>query len=102
MIEPWLGTGIGTATGSAIPVPALIDVRLKDRATPKALSLIETALKPAAPSARVDAQSNWLKPVFDAMVSLQLLAIALVALLALALTAEIGRASCRERVCQYV
>ncbi|WP_067737719.1 cell division protein FtsX [Novosphingobium naphthalenivorans] len=89
LIEPWLGTGIGTATGSAIPVPALIDVRLKGPATPKALSAIEKALKPVAPSARVDAQSNWLKPVFDAMVSLQLLAIALVALLALALTAAV-------------
>ncbi|MEJ2410397.1 MAG: cell division protein [Novosphingobium sp.] len=89
LIEPWLGTGIGTATGSAIPVPALVDVRLKGPATPRALSIIEKALKPVAPSARVDAQSNWLKPVFDAMVSLQILAIALVALLALALTAAV-------------
>ncbi|MCJ2186686.1 cell division protein FtsX [Novosphingobium beihaiensis] len=89
LIEPWLGTGIATATGSAVPVPALIDVRLKGPANPQALSIIEDALKPVAPSARVDAQSNWLKPVFDAMVSLQLLAIALVALLALALTAAV-------------
>jgi cell division transport system permease protein len=89
LIEPWLGTGIGTATGSAIPVPALIDVRLKGPATPKQLAAIEHALRPVAPSARVDAQSNWLKPVFDAMVSLQVLAIALVALLALALTAAV-------------
>lgn len=87
LIEPWLGTG--AATGSAIPVPALIDVRLKGPATAQALAIIATALKPVAPSARVDAQSNWLRPVFDAMVSLQLLAIALVALLALALTAAV-------------
>ncbi|MCT2400342.1 cell division protein FtsX [Novosphingobium mangrovi (ex Huang et al. 2023)] len=89
LIEPWLGTGIGTATGSAIPVPALIDVRLKSPATPKQLAAIEQTLKPVAPSARVDAQSNWLKPVFDAMVSLQVLSIALVVLLALALTAAV-------------
>ena len=89
LIEPWLGTGVSSATGSAIPVPALIDVRLKGAATPARLAEIERALAPVAPSARVDAQSNWLKPVFDAMVSLQVLAIALVALLALALTAAV-------------
>ncbi|GGN54276.1 cell division protein [Novosphingobium indicum] len=89
LIEPWLGTGIANATGSAIPVPSLIDVRLKGPATPAALSAIEQRLKPVAPSARVDAQSNWLKPVFNAMVSLQVLAIAIVALLALALTAAV-------------
>ncbi|KHK93344.1 cell division protein FtsX [Novosphingobium malaysiense] len=89
LIEPWLGTGIADATGSAIPIPALIDVRLKGPATPMKLGAIEKALKPVAPSARIDAQSNWLKPVFKAMLSLQVLAIAIVALLALALTAAV-------------
>lgn len=89
LIEPWLGTGIATATGSAIPVPALIDVRLKGPATPTQLAAVGRALKPLAPSARVDAQSNWLRPVFAAMVSLQILAIALVALLATALMAAV-------------
>ena len=89
LIEPWLGTGIAGATGAAIPVPALIDVRLKGAADPTRLASIEQVLRPIAPSARIDAQSNWLRPVFDAMVSLQLLAIALVALLALALTAAV-------------
>lgn len=89
LIEPWLGTGIAAATGSAIPVPALIDVRLSGGAGPDQLAAIERVLKPVAPSARVDAQSNWLRPVFDAMVSLQILAIALVALLAMALSAAV-------------
>ena len=89
LIEPWLGTGIGAATGSAIPVPALIDVRLNGPASPARLAVIERALAPVAPSARIDAQSNWLKPVFDAMVSLQILAGALVVLLALALAAAV-------------
>lgn len=89
LIEPWLGTGIANATGSAIPVPALIDVRLKGPARPAQLAKIQNAVRSVAPSGRVDAQSNWLKPVFEAMVSLQVLAIALVALLATALTAAV-------------
>jgi len=89
LIEPWLGTGIGAATGFAIPVPALIDVRLDGPAGPARLRAIREALAPVAPSARVDAQSNWLRPVFDAMVSLQILAAALVVLLAFALAAAV-------------
>jgi cell division transport system permease protein len=89
LIEPWLGTGIGDATGSAIPVPALIDVRLDSPASPQKLAQIGKALAPVAPSARVDAQSSWLRPVFAAMGSLQILAIALVVLLALALAAAV-------------
>lgn len=89
LIEPWLGTGIASATGAAIPVPALIDVRLKGPATPAQLEAIGRRVMPVAPSARIDAQSNWLRPVFDAMVSLQVLSIALVALLAMALAAAV-------------
>ncbi|WP_404480103.1 cell division protein FtsX [Novosphingobium sp. BL-52-GroH] len=89
LIEPWLGTGIAAATGSAIPVPALIDVRLRGPATPAQLEAISRRVTPVAPSARIDAQSNWLRPVFDAMVSLQVLSIALVALLAMALAAAV-------------
>ncbi|EJL28658.1 ABC transporter permease [Novosphingobium sp. AP12] len=89
LIEPWLGTGIASATGAAIPVPALIDVRLKGPATPAQLEAIGRRVIPVAPSAKIDAQSNWLKPVFDAMVSLQVLSIALVALLAMALAAAV-------------
>jgi cell division transport system permease protein len=89
LIEPWLGTGIATATGSGIPVPALIDVRLKGPATPAQLQELTRRVMPVAPSARIDAQSNWLRPVFDAMVSLQVLAMAIVALLAGALAAAV-------------
>lgn len=91
LIEPWLGTEIaaGGASVSAIPVPSLIDVRLDGPATPQRLKALEAVLAPVAPSARIDAQSSWLKPVFDAMVSLQVLAIALVALLAFALAAAV-------------
>lgn len=89
LIEPWLGTGITTAAGSAIPVPALIDVRLTGPASPAQLEAMTRRVLPVAPSARVDAQSNWLKPVFDAMVSLQVLAMVIVALLAMALAAAV-------------
>lgn len=89
LIEPWLGTGIAAATGAAIPVPALIDVRLNGPASPAQLSAIGKRVMPVAPSARIDAQSNWLKPVFDAMVSLQVLAMVIVALLAGALAAAV-------------
>ncbi|MBT0669838.1 cell division protein [Novosphingobium profundi] len=89
LIEPWLGTGIADATGSSIPVPALIDVRLDGPVSPERLALVERAARGVAPAARVDAQSNWLRPVFEAMVSLQVVAIALVALLTLALAAAV-------------
>ena len=80
LLEPWLGTGVDE---EAVPVPALIDIRLHAPATPQRLEEIGTALAGAAPDARVDAQSTWLAPVFDAIRSLQYLALALVLLLAL-------------------
>jgi cell division transport system permease protein len=80
LIEPWLGADASDA--ESIPVPALIDVRLDGAASPQRLADLRAALATVAPSARVDAQSDWLRPVFDAIQSLQLLSLALVALLA--------------------
>lgn len=87
LIAPWLGAASGDA--DAIPVPALIDARLDGPVNPQALEGLRTALRGAAPSARVDAQSDWLQPVFGAIQSLQWLALALVALLALAMAAAV-------------
>ena len=95
LIAPWLGSGVvdeggGTGGGAgAIPVPALIDVRIADKATPARVAAIQKALVSDAPSARVDAQSSWLEPVFEALSALQWLALALVALLATALAAAV-------------
>jgi cell division transport system permease protein len=89
LVSPWLGGGVETAASAGIPVPALIDVRLQRAATQDRVAAIQRALARVAPSARVDAQAAWLKPVFDAIVSLQWLAIALVALLAAALAAAV-------------
>ncbi len=87
LIEPWLGADNGA--GAMIPVPALIDARLGGPATPARLAELREALRAAAPAARVDAQSSWLKPVFGAIESLQWLALALVALLGFAMAAAV-------------
>ncbi|MCX7864749.1 MAG: cell division protein, partial [Novosphingobium sp.] len=89
LIEPWLGTGLVSGFGAAVPIPALIDVRLKQKANETALAAIRARLAQTAPSARIDAQTDWLKPVFAAISSLQWLAIALVALLAISLAAAV-------------
>jgi len=87
LIEPWLG---GLAIdGQAIPVPAIVDVRLRDEVTGEKLGALRRTVREVAPSARVDAQSTWLKPVFGAIDSLRLLALALVGLLAGALAAVV-------------
>ncbi|RZV36242.1 MAG: cell division protein [Sphingomonadaceae bacterium] len=79
LLEPWLGAGVD---GETVPVPALIDVRLREEATPDKLRRMRAALLQVAPDARIDAQATWLGPVFSAIASLQYLALALVVLLA--------------------
>lgn len=86
LIEPWLGAESG---GEDIPVPALIDVSMRGNVTADRVAALQRSLRDVAPAARVDAQSSWLKPVFDAIESLQWLALALVALLALAMAAAV-------------
>jgi cell division transport system permease protein len=86
LIEPWLGASTGE---DQIPVPALVDVRLRDPVDGEKLGAIRTQVRGVAPAARVDAQSSWLKPVFKAIDSLQWLALALVALLGVALAAAV-------------
>ncbi len=87
LIEPWLGGASGDA--DAIPVPALIDVRMTGAVTSRELARLRSALRNAAPAARVDAQSSWLRPVFDAIQSLQWLSLALVGLLAFAMASAV-------------
>lgn len=87
LVEPWLGDA-GSA-GGLIPVPALIDARLDGKATKARIAALQADLRRVAPAARVDAQSAWLAPVFDAIRSLQWLALALVGLLALAMAAAV-------------
>jgi len=81
LIEPWLGEAAGTGD-EAIPIPALIDARLRGAVTEGRLEALRAQLTASVPSAKVDAQAGWLAPVFQAIASLQWLAIGLVLLLA--------------------
>jgi cell division transport system permease protein len=89
LIEPWLGDDARAHDREAIPVPAMIDARIAGVASEARLAAIRLALRDVAPAARVDAQSTWLRPVLDAIESLQWLAVALVVLLAAALAAAV-------------
>ena len=80
LLEPWLGRQ-AVAQEDAIPVPALIDVRLTGPVTRRRLEELRVSLATSAPAARLDAQARWLEPVFDAIVSLQWLALGLIVLL---------------------
>ena len=91
LVEPWLGDA--GPVGDAIPIPALIDVRLAGPATPARLQALRARLRVAVPAARVDAQSSWLAPVFSAIKSLQWLALGLVLLLAATSAAAVWLAS---------
>lgn len=86
LLEPWLG---GSSEAETVPVPALIDVRLGGQATPDAIEAMRMQLADVAPDARIDAQSSWLQPVFNALASLQYLALALVLLLAVTSAAAV-------------
>jgi cell division transport system permease protein len=88
LVEPWLGTKPGDNV-DALPIPALIDVRLAGAATPERVEALRGALRPVAASARVDAQSAWLAPVFGAIRALQWMAAGLIALLAFATAAAV-------------
>ena len=90
LLEPWLGAAI--ASGD-VPIPVLIDVELTGRASPRDVDRIEEALAKTVPGVRVDAQSDWLRPVYDALAALQWLALGLIALVVLATVAAVGLAA---------
>lgn len=94
LLEPWLGSA---ASSEDVPIPALIDVELTRRADREELVQIQTALdralEPLGGSARVDAQSQWLRPVYDALAALQYLALALIVLVGFATAAAVGLAA---------
>ncbi|WP_240344872.1 ABC transporter permease [Novosphingobium sp. THN1] len=92
LVEPWLGTSAGDDV-NALPVPALIDVRLAGSADPARVKALGQAVRRKAPAARIDAQASWLAPVFEAVHALQWLAGGLIALLAFATIATVLLAS---------
>lgn len=90
LLEPWLGAA---AQSGDVPIPVLVDVELSRRAAPAEIAAIETALAETLPDARVDAQSDWLRPVYRALAALQWLALGLIALVALATAAAVWLAA---------
>ncbi len=90
LLEPWLGEA---AASGDVPIPALIDVELTGSASLADIARIEAALAAKVPGARVDAQSDWLRPVYGALSALQWLALGLIALVALATAAAVWLAA---------
>ena len=86
LLEPWLGAG---AAEDGVPIPALIDVELQSRADAEAVDRLQATLNEVVPDTKVDAQSTWLRPVYDALSALQWLAVGLIALIALATAAAV-------------
>lgn len=90
LLEPWLGPA---ATSGDVPIPVLVDVELVRRASAADIAMLTAALQRKVPGARVDAQSDWLRPVYSALSALQWLALGLIGLVALATAAAVWLAS---------
>lgn len=90
LVEPWLGDAAGSPE---IAIPALIDVRLALPGDAATLARLRAILAPVAPAARIDAQAEWLGPVFGAIRALRWLALVLVVLLTLASAASVWLAA---------
>ncbi|WP_252259769.1 cell division protein FtsX [Erythrobacter aurantius] len=90
LLEPWLGS---SAASEDVPIPALIDVELSRRASAGEIAQLQAALAEAAPGVKIDAQSDWLRPVYDALAALQYLALALIVLVSFATAAAVWLAA---------
>lgn len=89
LLEPWLGE---VAEESEVPVPALIDVEFKRVPDADQLAAIRRALASTAPSIRIDSNAQWLKPWFELVRSLLLVALAILLLLLFATGATVALA----------
>ena len=90
LVAPWLGEA---ADSDALTLPALIDVRLAQPGDALALDRLRGALAQVVPAARIDAQAEWLGPVFGAIRALRWLALNLIVLLTLASAAAVWLAA---------
>lgn len=82
LLEPWLGAE--AHSGGALPIPAMIDLRLGPSADPGTLA---QRLRRVAPAARLDVQARWLAPLARLLGGLSGLAAGIVAAVALATAA---------------
>ncbi len=85
MLRPWLGDD---SIESDLPLPALIDVELRD-ATPEDIGLVAETVRRAAPAARVDAHARWLAPLAGLLGALTWLSATLVILMGVATAAVV-------------
>ena len=76
LLKPWLGDG---AIVDDLPLPALIDVELRDD-TPEALAAISASIKPAAPDAVIDDHRVWLNRVMSLAQGFSVLALTIMVL----------------------
>lgn len=83
LLEPWIG---GAGLGADLPMPALIDVDLREGGRSD-LAGVEAAVRRVAPAARIDAHSRWLAPLLRLIATLGWLAVALVLLMGIATAA---------------
>jgi cell division transport system permease protein len=90
LLEPWLGTG---QTSEAIPLPAIIDVEMRQGADDEDYQRLRMAMRDVASDARIDAQSEWLVPVLSALSALKWIAFVLIAMLAVVAVAAVWLAS---------
>lgn len=91
LLAPWLGTI--TDPEESLVTPSLIDLQLDRPIDAVFLRALRAEIAALAPAARIDAQANWLRPVFAALRSLQWLAIGLVALLTMTAAAAVWLAA---------
>jgi cell division transport system permease protein len=77
LLEPWLGAA---GRESDLPVPEMIDVDLDPQAFARR-DRLAAAVAAAAPSARIDANAQWLAPLARLIAALKWLAAALVILM---------------------
>lgn len=86
LLEPWLGTGIIDAD---VPVPALVDLRLRSVPTAEALTSLQSAVRSVAPNIRVDSHRSWMAPFFELMRALVWLSAVVLLLLLVATSAVV-------------
>jgi cell division transport system permease protein len=78
LLRPWLGADGGDPD---LPVPAMIDVDLA-RGSDAAVARVASAVRAAAPAARIDRHESWMSPVSNFMNLVTALAAGLVLLMA--------------------
>ena len=85
LLSPWLGQD---GLDADLPVPSLIDVSLRSNDA-RLISELTATVKAVAPSARVDADAQWMGPLQGLLSTLRWLSVALVALMAATMAAAV-------------